>query len=69
MIYSQVNAVDLTDNLNHGLIIISKWAHQWKMLFNPEIDKQSKYCFRIKRPNKHIHAFFEWVIYHKSQRT
>ena len=27
--------------LNHDLDLISKWAHQWKMSFNPDPNKQA----------------------------
>ena len=29
------------DKLNRDLDIISNWAHQWKMQFNPDINKQA----------------------------
>ena len=35
------NITEATNNLNHGLAIITKWAHQWKMSFNPDISKQA----------------------------
>ena len=28
------------DQLNRDLVLIFKWAHQWKMLFNPDSQKQ-----------------------------
>ena len=28
------------EDLNHDLDLISKWAHQWKMCFNPHPTKQ-----------------------------
>ena len=42
MIYSVVHNPTLTASaLNHDLEIISQWAHQWKMSFNPEPSKQA----------------------------
>ena len=42
MIYSVVHNPTLTASvLNHDLAIISQWAHQWKMSFNPEPSKQA----------------------------
>ena len=31
-----------TDQLNRDLNLISNWAHQWKMLFNPDPQKQAQ---------------------------
>ena len=42
MIYSvAINPLRTTSDLNHDLTTISKWAHQWKMAFNPEPNKQA----------------------------
>ena len=42
MIYSVVhNPTQTASDLNHDLEIISQWAHQWKMSFNPEPSKQA----------------------------
>ena len=42
MIYSVVRDAQLSAvELNHDLKIISKWAHQWKMVFNPDPTKQA----------------------------
>ena len=36
-IFSIVNdPIKTAENLNHDLNVISKWATQWKMSFNPE---------------------------------
>ena len=35
------NITEATSNLNNDLAIITKWAHQWKMRFNPDISKQA----------------------------
>ena len=40
------------DDLNHDLSLISKWAHQWKMSFNPDQTKQAEeIIFSQKRKN------------------
>ena len=31
-----------TDQLNRNLDLISKWAHQWKMLFDPVLQEQAQ---------------------------
>ena len=36
-LYSIVNVPKLSsEELNHDLDLINKWAHQWKMSFNPD---------------------------------
>ena len=35
------NITEATNHLNNDLAIITKWAHQWKMSFNPDISKQA----------------------------
>ena len=41
-IYTRVNNVQEThDKLNKDLDTISKWAYQWKMVFNPDLSKQA----------------------------
>ena len=43
MLYSVVNDPELTAaDLNHDLAMVSQWAHQWKMEFNPDPTKQAK---------------------------
>ena len=41
-LFTVVYDVDIAaDKLNRDLEIISNWAHQWKMQFNPDINKQA----------------------------
>ena len=41
-LFTVVYDVDVVaDKLNRDLDIISNWAHQWKMQFNPDINKQA----------------------------
>ena len=41
-LFTVVYDVDIAaDKLNRDLDIISNWAHQWKMQFNPDINKQA----------------------------
>ena len=35
------NITEATNNLNNDLAKITKWAHQWKMSFNPDISKKA----------------------------
>ena len=42
MLFSIVKDPHITANyLNHDLDIISKWAHQWELEFNPDPLKQA----------------------------
>ena len=42
MIYSIIrDPVNSASDLNHDLKKINKWAYQWKMAFNPELNKQA----------------------------
>ena len=42
MLYSNVkNPLDSAADLNHDLDLISRWANQWKMEFNPDPTKQA----------------------------
>ena len=42
MLFSVVEDPTISaNNLNHDLELISQWAHQWKMQFNPDIKKQA----------------------------
>ena len=38
VVYDEITSVN---QLNRDLKIISEWAYQWKMQFNPDIDKQA----------------------------
>ena len=41
-LFTVVYDVDIAaDKLNRDLDVISNWAHQWKMQFNPDINKQA----------------------------
>ena len=43
MLFSIVKHPEISANeLNHDLDIIQKWAHQWKLEFNPDPNKQAK---------------------------
>ena len=53
-LFSKVKDETFSDTqLNNDLNKISKWAFQWKMLFNPDRSKQAiEICFSIKRDNE-----------------
>ena len=41
-IFSVVNDINVSYNqLNSNLLLIKKWAFQWKMLFNPDPNKSA----------------------------
>ena len=60
-IYSIVhNPVVSAEELNHDLELINKWAHQWKMSFNPDPNKQAEeilFSNKLKSPD-HPPIFF-----------
>ena len=43
------------NQLNRDLKIISEWAYQWKMQFNPDINKQAVQVIFAQKRNKSIH--------------
>ena len=49
-----------TEDLNLDLENITGWAHQWKMLFNPDISKQA---VEIIFSNKKIKSVFEPLVF------
>ena len=61
MLYSVVHdPTKSASDLNHDLEIINKWAHQWKMSFNPDPNKQAtEILFSCKKkPVDHPQLFF-----------
>ena len=64
MLYSIVNDPNITANdLNHDLKLIEKWAHQWKMAFNPDPTKQAIEVLFSQKKSKidHPPLFFNSV--------
>ena len=51
-------------SLNHDLDLISRWAHQWKMQFNPDPTKQAtEMLFSCKKsPINHPHLSFNGTV-------
>ena len=60
MLFSVVHDPTITaSDLNHDLQIINVWAHQWKMAFNPELNKQAvEIVFSQKRNKLHHPPLF-----------
>ena len=46
VIYDEITSAN---QLNRNLKIISEWAYQWKMQFNPDINKQAVQVIFLKR--------------------
>ena len=44
-----------TKELNNDLRIISKWAYQWKMIFNPDLTKQAQEVIFRRKLDKPVH--------------
>ena len=64
MLYSIIRDPSISaTELNHDLDIISIWAHQWKMSFNPEPTKQAVEIIFSRKYNKPIHPplFFNGI--------
>ena len=56
MIFSVVHNPIITANeLNHDLDMIKCWAHQWKLAFNPDTNKQAVEVLFSHKSNKPIH--------------
>ena len=57
VVYDELVAAE---KLNKDLETISKWAHQWKMQFNPDKNKQAvEVIFSHKSPKPpHLHLYF-----------
>ena len=68
MLFSIVNNPEISANeLNHELKVISQWAYQWKMKFNPDLNKQAtELLFSCKKnsPN-HPSLFFNESVVQK----
>ena len=66
MLFSIVNNPTISANeLNHDLKVISQWAYQWKMKFNPNLNKQAtELLFSCKQigPNHPSLFFNESVV-------
>ena len=63
-LYSVVKDPEVSaQELNHDLIVISNWAKQWKMSFNPDPTKPAEEIVfsHKKRPNLHPPLFFNGI--------
>ena len=62
-LFTVVYDVDVAaDKLNRDLEVISNWAHQWKMQFNPDKNKQViQVIFSQKRRSYPPSCAFQWV--------
>ena len=55
-IYTRVKDVQQShDKLEKDLDMISKWAYQWKMVFNPDLSKQATEIIFSCKNNKPVH--------------
>ena len=58
-LFSKINGIDISNNDNKELVKISRWAYQWKMLFNPDINKQATEVYFSQRyENVCLHQLF-----------
>ena len=65
MIFSVVHYQLITANeLNHDLEMINNWAYQWKLAFNPNINKQAVEVLFSHKSNMPVHPalFFNGAV-------
>ena len=54
-LYSKINDIDTSNvDINNNLVKISRWAYQWKMMFNPDINKQATEVYFSQRRAKSL---------------
>ena len=64
MIFSVVHDPYITAaDINHDLQVISRWAHQWKMSFNPDHNKQA---VEILFTKKNLDVFHPPILFNNS---
>ena len=71
MLYSVVNNHTISAiGLNHDLKVISQWTYQWKMKFNPDLNKQAtELLFSCKKNStNHPSLFFNGSVVPKEQK-
>ena len=55
-LFSVVHNVNTTENeLNNGLVKISRWAYRWKMSLNPDPSKQAQELIFSRKTKKEYH--------------
>ena len=58
-LFSVVHDIDTSVNdLNHDLEKISEWTFQWKMRFNPDLNKQTQEIIFNMKKTVSIHPAF-----------
>ena len=56
MLYSVVHDPNVSANeLNHDLKLINDWAYQWKMSFNPDVNKQAVEVLFSQKNKAQVH--------------
>ena len=54
-LFSEINDIDTSNiDINNNLVKISRWAYQWKMSFNPDINKQATEVYFSQRRAKSL---------------
>ena len=64
MLFSIVKDPDISaKDLNHALAVINRWAHQWKLEFNPDPLKQAtEVLFSCKNNVQTIHKLYSMEL-------
>ena len=69
MLFSVVNNPAISANeLNHDLKVISQWAYQWKVKFNPDLNKQATELLFSCKKNSPNHPSLSFVPNVKEQK-
>ena len=62
-LFSKINDTDTSNiDINNDWLKISRWAYQWKMWFNPDINKQAAEVYFI-RFYLCLHQLFSTTMY------
>ena len=65
-LFSALHVCNISANeLNNDMQKISEWAYEWKMSFNPDLDKQAQEMIFSRKLNKSSHpkVFFNNVVF------
>ena len=54
-LFSKINDIDTSNiDINNDLVKISRWSYQWKLSFNPDINKQATEVYFCQRREKSL---------------
>ena len=56
------------NTLNNDLLLISKWAYNWKMLFNPDPSKPAQEVLFSRKKKTQVHPAISFTIFKLKER-